>query len=449
MTHYLYKRIALIVLSEDIQWEPIQFIFQKHAKRDKIGYSDEQQTNDHYAIENPVLPHIFLTRYSTEGFIKTVWEQADYIYLMISEKAGPIELGKYLAAMNADGLTRLNELPCDIVIVHESLGPYKDTLHYYQQHAFKRHHHITSTTADYQRVYRYMTGQAIGLVISGGGFRGYAHYGLVKALFEAKIPIDYIGGSSMGATIGALLSMDFTWSHFDEEFHAAVAKMKKTRPWKHLTFPKVSILSGWSVTHMLQEMFGETQIEDLPLNFFCVTGNLSEGQKEIKTQGSLWEWIRASVAIPGIFPPLEKDGMIYVDGGVCTSLPVLDMREHLDNAGTIITFDVRIPPFHRKNYSFPPILTFKDYILDKCGFSKRHYSLPAMMDVIMEASFINQHMYDNQGARKADIIIAPDTSEFSFRDMVKSVSLILIAHELAQEKFKETKALYERWVVDV
>lgn len=449
MTQYPYKRIVLIALSDDIELKPIQHIFRKHAKIDQFGYSDEQHTNEYYAIDNPILPHIFIAQYNnTEDFAKKNLAQADYIYLMISEKAGQMDLGMIFSAMNADFIAVLNKCPCDMIIVHETLGPYKDTLHYYQHHAFKRHHHITPIAADYQRIYRFMTGQAIGLVISGGGFRGYAHYGLVKALFEAKVPIDYIGGSSMGATIGAVLSTSFIWPRFDERFHMAVAKMKKTRAWQHLTFPKVSILSGWSITHMLKEMFGETQIEDLPLNFFCVTGNLSEGKKEIKTHGSVWEWLRASVAIPGIFPPLEKDGMIYVDGGVCTSLPVLDMRKHLDNAGTIVTFDVRIPPFHRKNYSFPPILTFKDYILDKLGFSKHRYSIPAMMDVIMEATFINQRMYDNQGARKADIIIAPDTSAFSFRDTRKSASLILMAHELAQKKFNDAKALYERWIIE-
>lgn len=437
-THYPYKKIALIALSNDIALEPIQHIFEKHAQIDKILLYDKQHFAHMNVAEHSDATCLFLTAKGTRGLAKMAWEQADYIYVIISENVCPIPI---------DLVAALKGRPCDIVIVHETLGPYKNTLQYYDHYAFKRHHHITATPVDYQRIYRFMTGQAIGLVISGGGFRGYAHYGLVKALFEAKVPIDSIGGSSMGATMGALLSINFTWSGFDEQFHFALKKMK-TRAWKHLTVPQISFLSGWAVTHMIQALFGAYQIEDLPLNFFCVTGNLSRGEKELKTRGSLWEWLRASVAIPGILPPFEKNGMIYVDGGVCTNLPVLDMREYLDGAGKIITFDIRIPPFHQKHYSFPPILTIKDYIWQKLRLAKQRYVFPALLDVIMESSLINQHMYDNQGAKKADIIISPDATGLSFHDMIKSASLLLIAHELAQDRFRETKALYERWIIE-
>lgn len=446
-THYPYRSIGLIALSSEISLEKIKKVFQLYTVADHVN---PYEKSDFDALNMDMLPffhqcedylgiNIFFVSYGEEHWRQAVLEHADYVYLITLE--GGWE------KLDVDILARLKKRPADIVIMHHACGVYSDTAQFYSRHPFKRHHHLTDTKADYQRLYRYMTGQAIGLVISGGGFRGYAHYGLVKALFEAKIPIDCIGGSSMGAIVGALLALKFDWTFFDEMFNQQMKELKKIRIIKHVTLPFLSVLSGEVITNILKNVFSTYQIEDLALNFFCVVSNLSKSQKDIRMKGKLWEWLRASVAIPGLLPPYEKEGCIYVDGGVCTNLPVLDMREYLDKVGKIITFDIRIPPFHREDYKFPPILTFKDMLFYKLGFAKYQYVLPNLMDVVMESSFINQYIYDTQGAKKADIMIAPDTSAFNGYDKKKSESLVLFAYDLAKEKFAESKAIYERWII--
>lgn len=445
--HYNYKNVAIIPLSPDVIFERMNAVFQLHSDYDQVKlYSKgDFEASElevvhffHECEENPGV-NIFFGTYGNENWNKMVLSHVDYIYFITNEEG--------IEHLDKSMLLDIKKRPVDIVIVHANPPPYKNTACVYAQYPFKRHHHIMHNQADYQRLYRYMTGQAIGLVISGGGFRGFAHYGLVKALCEAKIPIDCFAGSSVGAGVAAILSINFDWKFFDEKFHHTMKTLSKTRAWKHFTFPLVSVLSGEIATKVAQQEFGQYKIEDLPLNFFCAVGNLSKGQKDIKKFGELWEWLRASTSIPGILPPLAKDGDVYVDGAVCTNLPVLDMREYLDNAGKIITFDIRIPPLHSQKYVYPPTLTFKTILCHKLGLAKYKFTIPRIIDVVMESSLINQYIYDTQGAKQADIIVAPDTSQINFLSAEGADSLTLPAYELAKQKLEEYKSLYERWII--
>ena len=161
------------------------------------------------------------------------------------------------------------------------------------------HHHVTSK-ADVPRVARILTGRGVGLVLSGGGARGFAHIGIVKALREADIPIDLVGGTSMGATRCWRL-VCWTIDELTDRFRRAFVDGK---PLRDYTLPFVSLVSGHKVTRLLQHAFGDVTIEDLPLDFFCVSSNLTTGHSEVHRRGELWRWLRASVAIPGVLPPV-------------------------------------------------------------------------------------------------------------------------------------------------
>jgi NTE family protein len=445
--HYEFKNIGIVALSADLSFEKMREIFNLHIALDHVHLYEHQDFESSKMELTPFFSeceehdgiNLFFSKSSEEDWSHAVLNHVDYIYLVTKEGAWSM--------IDPDILSRIRQRPCDLVIFHSTEGPYTDTAKFYLRYPFKRHHHITNTRADYERLYRFLTGQAIGLVISGGGFRGFAHYGLVKALFEARVPIDFIGGSSMGAAIGALLAMKFDWQSFDVLFNQSMQELKRVSLWKHITYPALSLLSGATLTGMIKKIYGAYQIEDLSLNFYCIVANLSKTRKDVKRSGELWEWLRASTAIPGALPPLEKNGSVYVDGGVCTNLPVLDMREVLDNVGKIIAFDIRIPPFGQDNYTFPPVLTLKDLLAYKLGFAKNRYVFPALIDVVMEASFINQYIYDTQGARGADIMVAPDTSSVGFSQSKNSDSLIQMAYELAQKKFLEKRSVYERWII--
>jgi NTE family protein len=196
------------------------------------------------------------------------------------------------------------------------------------------HHHVRGS-ADIARVARLLSGRGLGLVLSGGGARGFAHIGVLRALREANIGIDAIGGTSIGGIIAAGHALG--WS--EEELVAGVRRcFVETNPLNDYTIPLVALVSGRKVTRLLRHEFGSTAIEDMPLPFFCVSSNLTSGRLAVHRRGELWRWLRASVAIPGVLPPIVYGGELFVDGASINNLPVEVMRDA--GLGQVIGVDV-------------------------------------------------------------------------------------------------------------
>jgi len=447
--NYPFKNIVLYNTVPELSLESFKYYFKEPALQDKTHIYDKKSFLN---SKLDILPFLFQTENTTGINIfflepdNSTWNQhilfhAEYIYLVVAEETWeqlPNEI-----------LNKENALFCDIVIWHKNPPPYKNTQEFYARYPFKRHHHFRDVANDYLRLYRYMTGQAIGLVIGAGGFKGYAHYGIIKAILESDIPIDCIGGCSFGAAIGAALAENFEWETFKNIYEQSIGQLKNKKRYKlPFTIPITSLLSGEIATTMLQNVYQDRYIEDIPINFFCVTANLSTREKEIKKSGKIWEWLRASLSLPGIFPPLEKEGNIYVDGAVCTSLPVLDMRQYLNDSGKVISLDVRSRELlkDRHKYSFPPILRFKDVLAYKLGLSKKKLSLPSIFDILLESSSIEQYQYDTQGLKKADLVITADTSSLSFSNPSIGDPQSLIAYTYAKEKLKEYSLTFKRWI---
>ncbi|HET6604765.1 MAG TPA: patatin-like phospholipase family protein, partial [Xanthomonadaceae bacterium] len=195
------------------------------------------------------------------------------------------------------------------------------------------HAHIRGD-ADLARLARRLSGRGCGLVLSGGGARGFAHLGAYRALREAGYSIDCIGGSSIGAIMGAGMAADWDYEQLREVYHRSFVVGRPVSEW---TLPLVSLYSGRSVSRLLRQAFGERDIEDLPLPFYCVSTNLTSGRLEVHEHGPLWCWLRASSAIPGVLPPVFSAGRVLVDGGVVDNLPVREMRERV--TGEVIAID--------------------------------------------------------------------------------------------------------------
>ncbi len=204
-------------------------------------------------------------------------------------------------------------------------------------HGMREHAHLHHVRhgGDIARLCRLLCGQSLGLVLSGGGARGFAHIGVIKALREAGFEIDSVGGTSIGGVIGAGIAADWSVEEMTEVFRRC---FYDTNPLSDYTFPFISLVSGRKASRLLQEAFGSRDIEDLPLPYFCVSSNLTTGQAAVHRQGPLWEWLRASIAIPGILPPVLKNGQVFVDGGVINNLPVDVMRQH--HQGEVIAVDI-------------------------------------------------------------------------------------------------------------
>ena len=191
-------------------------------------------------------------------------------------------------------------------------------------------------TRDMARLARILTGNAISLVLGGGGARGFAHLGVLRALEELKVPIDMVGGTSMGAPIAALVAQGCSAAQVarrsSEAFHKII----------DFTLPLVSLIAGKRISDSIRKQTGDWDIEDFWLPFFCVSTSLTTALPVIHRRGNSWRAIRSSVSIPGILPPNPYNGELLVDGGVLNNLPVDVMRE-LNPFGTVIAIDV-VPP---------------------------------------------------------------------------------------------------------
>lgn len=188
---------------------------------------------------------------------------------------------------------------------------------------------------DIARLARRLTRRSVGLTLSGGGARGYAHLGAIRALREAGVPIDSVCGTSMGAVIGACAAMDWDNAEIDHRIRKAFVEAD---PLDDVSFPLLAMTRGRKVDERLAEHFGGVMIEDLWLPYFCVSSDLTRGVHHIHDRGALDFALRASIALPGILPPSVLDGRVLVDGGVLRNLPADLMRAV--HAGPIIAVDV-------------------------------------------------------------------------------------------------------------
>ncbi|KAM0742585.1 hypothetical protein ACQRIT_002762 [Beauveria bassiana] len=181
--------------------------------------------------------------------------------------------------------------------------------------------------SDFHRLARRLCGKSIGLVLGGGGARGIAHIGIIRAIEEAGIPIDIVGGTSIGSFVGALYAR-----HADVVPMFGLAKKFAGRMaslWRFaldLTYPSASYTTGHEFNRGIFKAFGKTQIEDFWLEFYCNTTNITKSRNEFHTSGYAWRYIRASMSLAGLLPPLCDEGSMLLDGGYVDNLTVSHMR---------------------------------------------------------------------------------------------------------------------------
>ena len=198
-----------------------------------------------------------------------------------------------------------------------------------------------SPRSDISRLARWLTGNSVGLVLGGGGARGGAHVGVIKSLIELDMPVDMVGGTSMGACVGAMICQARDYRQVEEMSNKLFKALSK--PWQQITditIPFTSLLTGSYLNNVIRSVLGEHMIEDLWIPFFCISTDLSENRMRVHQNGPLWPYVRASMTLSGYFPPIcePHEGNLLVDGGYLNNLPA-DVMKSL-GAKTVIAVDV-------------------------------------------------------------------------------------------------------------
>ncbi|RZJ95754.1 MAG: hypothetical protein EON88_09800, partial [Brevundimonas sp.] len=189
--------------------------------------------------------------------------------------------------------------------------------------------------ADADRLARVITGTAVGVVMSGGGARAYSHIGALRALRDAGVPIDFVGGSSMGAVVAAGPAMGWSLEELEDRIRKSFVD---SDPLSDITFPMLAMTRANKVERLLEQAYGDTDMADLSRPFFAVSTNLTAGRIEVHRRGLMRRAMRASIAIPGLLPPVVIDGQVLVDGAVLNNLPAEVMRQM--NSGPVIGIDM-------------------------------------------------------------------------------------------------------------
>jgi len=274
----------------------------------------------------------------------------------------------------------------------------------------------------------------IGLALSGGGALGLAEIGVIQWLEENHIPVDRIAGTSMGSIIGAMYASGMTAAEI-QKFADAIDWEEAMRPeptyrqlgfrrkqdrrdyqiaaalgLKHgLTGPN-GFNSGHGVGLLLDRIAlpesGIASFDDLPIPFRCVATDMLNGDRIVLHNGSLAMAVRASMAIPGVFTPVEMNGRVLADGGMVENIPVEALREMDPNPVTVIAVDLRVP----------------------LGEPKQLESLTGVLSRALDVTLLQN---ERRSLALANSVITVDTAGFSISDYVRLHDLIRLGYRSA------------------
>jgi NTE family protein len=257
----------------------------------------------------------------------------------------------------------------------------------------RAHHHLEAGGASpsVARVARRLAGRSLGVVLSGGGARGFAHIGAIGALREAGFEIDRVGGCSIGSFIAALHALGLEPGEMRDTCHGELVRRS---PFNDYTLPRISLIRSRKAGRMLERVFGDEIVEALPISLFTVSADLLASRTVVHRRGPVLEAVGASMSIPGLVPPLSRPGRLLVDGGVLNNLPVDVMAA--DDEGPIVAVDV-IRRLDELDASIAP-------------------ALPSITETLSRATVLGSVERAERNRKLADLVVTPDVQDVALRE---------------------------------
>lgn len=296
-----------------------------------------------------------------------------------------------------------------LVLLHDAalLCP-KGTSKWLARRPVTDHVHVRPTLdSDMARLARIQSRTAVGLVLAGGGAKGLAHLGLYQALQERGLVVDFVGGTSIGAIMAAMVASDQPLATVMPIARAAFGD-KPTGDFNLL--PLISLIRGRRMRRILQvalkQIFGHpADIEDAWKNYFCVASNYTKACEQVISQGPLTQSLLASTAIPGAFPPVPVAGDLLFDGGTFNNFPVSIMRKRR-GVGKVIGMDlaVRKP----KPVAFEEVPGTWTLLRDRLRpRQQRRYKLPSFMAYLLNVNIMYSNSRQGESRRLTDLYFSP------------------------------------------
>ncbi|MEO5670056.1 MAG: patatin-like phospholipase family protein, partial [Ramlibacter sp.] len=280
---------------------------------------------------------------------------------------------------------------------------------WYQGRALGRHVHIRpDLERDWGRLARVVSGHATGLVLSGGGARGFAHLGVLKALEEAGVGYDMTGGTSIGAVMAAYAGMDMPAAEIIENARRA---FKGNPTGDYNWVPLISLVGGKRLRNTIDSavvaaMGEDIFIEDLWKGFFCVTSNYSTASECVLTRGPLAKSIRASVSIPGALPPVMLEGDLHIDGGSFNNFPV----DVMNRMGASRIVGVNLLRDRSIKYEMKDVPSAGRLLMDK--LRGRGSRLPGLTSLLLNTSTMYSYARQRDSQGLVDMNFSPGVARF-------------------------------------
>ncbi len=357
------------------------------------------------------------------GWTRRCLGMADRILVVADADAAP-ERGEAERAL-ATGVNA--EVQLVLVQKDETLLP-QGTARWLAERPPLTHHHVRlGNAADLGRLARRLTGRAVGLVLSGGGARAYVHLGLLKVIEELGVPVDMVAGTSMGALIGGVYAHKPAFEHC----YRTASRFGDPRMLLDKTLPLVALAESRNVTEVFQSMFGEARIEDLWLPYVCVSANLTRAEPVLHSQGRLWEAVRASTAIPGVFTPVVSDGDILVDGGIMNNYPVDIMREQI-GSGLVIGSNAESAARNRA-FEFGHSISGWRVLLERLRPGGRRKRYPSIIGTLMRATSVSSKHLGASADSLADVVVRYPAQDFGNLEFDRFAELTDIGYSAGLE----------------
>ncbi|MCC7245746.1 MAG: patatin-like phospholipase family protein [Saprospiraceae bacterium] len=301
-----------------------------------------------------------------------------------------------------------------LLLLHPENAPFPThTQRWLSERPVNLHLHLRQRNArDIRRFCRILTHQAIGLVLGGGGAKGAAHIGAVKAMMEAGLEFDFVGGTSAGALYG----MGLTVTDFDVprvyDFCQQGVDCKVTSNDYH--FPFLSLMTGKNMRTYLKNMLGEVHLEDFWVNTYCVSTDYSSASIKVHNTGLARQKVEASIAIPGVFPPVIIDKHLHVDGGVLDNLPIEAMYKNPVRHVIAIALSAQSP----RMVDIQAVPSAWEMFLNI--FTKKHrYRLPKMPALLMNSLTLNSVQKQETTKKQVSIYLEMDLRSYGLLDWAK------------------------------
>lgn len=382
-----------------------------------VSWLSEQETKYQYIV--------YEAETSWSEWTSRCLRQADHILLVGSADADP-EPGAIEMEMRRRRMQARHEL---VLLQPPARERPAGTERWLKHRPVEEHYHVRlHRNVDISRLARRLTGHALGLVLGGGAARGYAHIGVIQALEEAGIHPDLVGGTSMGAGMAAFYALG-TDPHAIMEYSR---KFGGPRELFDYTLPLVSFLASKKLTNLLMALFEDIRIEDLWIPFFCVSSNLSQAKPVVHREGLLWEAVRASISIPGVFTPVRVNDDLLVDGGLMNNMPI-DIMRAIMKGGRVIGSSVTPERDMLKSHMLGSSLSGWQVLWSRLNPFAQPLQVPSILETLSRSRELNDAYQVQLKRSMTDLFITSPVAQFPGMDFSQGKQIAEVGYQAARE----------------